>query len=238
MAEGVILTALAAAIAPLIALPLVWLAGLLPYFWHITGGRPLPVHIGWIPFAAAGLSGLMCLAVFVIPGVLGARAGLFSQRLRSSRPPQVPVLQRYYIDVMFLAVGGVLFWELQARGELVSGSLFGQPDVNEALLIAPVVFPGNRGNAVLPSISDVRPVHQRGVADAGGHGGVGDGGGTGGGHRGDGLSSRRPDGVDSAGGRAWRVWGGVLADGQRVGLEVQGLLGLSYRRRSRDGSST
>ena len=140
MAEGVILTVVGAAIAPFIALPTVWLAGLLPYFWHITGGRPLPVHIGWIPFAAAGIAGVMCLAIFVIPGVLGARAGLIIHKLRSSRPPQVPILQRYYIDVMFLAVGGVLFWELQARGELVSGSLFGQPDVNEALLIAPVLF--------------------------------------------------------------------------------------------------
>ena len=41
---------------------------------------------------------------------------------------------------MLLAVAGVLFWELQARGELVSGGLFGQQDVNEALLIAPVLF--------------------------------------------------------------------------------------------------
>ena len=140
MAEGALMTVAAAAIAPFIALPTVWLAGLLPYFWHITGGGPLPVHIGWIPFAAAGVAGAMCLAIFVIPGVLGARAGLIIHKLRASRPPQVPILQRYYIDVMFLAVGGVLFWELQARGELVSGGLFGQRDVNEALLIAPVLF--------------------------------------------------------------------------------------------------
>ena len=140
MAEGVILTVVAAAIAPFIALLVVWLAGLLPYFGHITDGRPLPVHVGWLPFAAAGIAGALCLAIFVIPGVLGARAGLIIHRLRSSRPPQVPILQRYYIDVMFLAVGGVLFWELQARGELVSGSLFGQQDVNEALLVAPVLF--------------------------------------------------------------------------------------------------
>ena len=140
MAEGVILTVVGAAIAPFIALAIVWLAGLLPYFGHITNGKPLPVHIGWLPFAAAGVAGVMCFAIFVIPGVLGARSGLIIHRLRASRPPQVPILQRYYIDVMFLAVGGVLFWELQARGELVSGSLFGQKDVNEALLIAPVLF--------------------------------------------------------------------------------------------------
>ena len=140
MAEGVILTVIGASIAPLIAIPTVWLAGLLPYFWHITNGSPLPVHIGWTPFAAASIAGAMCLAIFVIPGVLGARTGLIIHRLRSSRPPQVPVLQRYYIDVMFLSMAAILFWELQARGELVSGSLFGQPDVNEALLIAPALF--------------------------------------------------------------------------------------------------
>ncbi len=139
-AEGVILTVTGAAIAPFIALPLVWLAGLLPYFGHITNGRPLPAQVGWLPFAAAGAAGALCFAIFVIPGVLGARSGLIIHRLRSSRPPSVPVMQRYYIDALFLVVGGALFWELQARGELVSGSLFGQQDVNEALLIAPALF--------------------------------------------------------------------------------------------------
>ena len=138
--EGVILTGLAAAIAPLIALPLVWMAGLLPYFAHITGGNTLPVYLGWAPFAAAAVAGLLCLSIFVIPGVVGARAGLIIQKLRASRPPPVPLVQQYYIDFMLLAVAGVLYWELQARGELVSGGLFGQQDVNEALLIAPVLF--------------------------------------------------------------------------------------------------
>ena len=52
----------------------------------------------------------------------------------------MPLVQRFYIDIGFLVVGGILFWELQARGELVSGSLFGEQDVNEALLVAPVLF--------------------------------------------------------------------------------------------------
>ena len=140
LAEGAILTVVAAAIAPFLALLVVWLAGMLPYFGHITGGRPLPVHPNWIPFAAAGISGLLCLIIFVVPGVLGARSGLIIHRLRSSRPPSMPLVQRFYIDIGFLLVGGILFWELQARGELVSGSLFGEQDVNEALLVAPVLF--------------------------------------------------------------------------------------------------
>ena len=140
LAEGAILAIVAAAIAPFLALLVVWLAGILPYFEHITAGRPLPVHPNWVPFAAAGIAGLLCLIIFVVPGVLGARAGLISHRLRASRPPSIPVVQRFYIDIGFLVVGGILFWELQARGELVSGSLFGEQDVNEALLIAPVLF--------------------------------------------------------------------------------------------------
>ena len=140
LGEGAILTLVAAAIAPFLALLVVWLAGLLPYFEHITGGRPLPVHPNWIPFAAAGIAGLLCLIIFVVPGVLGARAGLIIHRLRASRPPSMPLMQRFYIDIGFLVVGGILFWELQARGELVSGSLFGEQDVNEALLLAPVLF--------------------------------------------------------------------------------------------------
>ena len=140
LAEGAILTVVATAIAPFVALLVVWLAGLLPYFEHITGGRPLPVYPNWMPFAAAGVAGLLCLVIFVVPGVLGARSGLIIHRLRSSRPPSMPLAQRFYIDVGFLLVGGILFWELQARGELVSGSLFGEQDVNEALLIAPALF--------------------------------------------------------------------------------------------------
>ena len=139
-AEGAVLVLVAAAIAPGPALLLVWLAGLLPHFGHITGGSPLPVHLSWMPFAAAAVSGALCLIVFVVPGVMGARAGLIIHRLRSSRPPPAPLIQRHYIDLLILAVGAVLFWELWARGELVSGSLFGQQDVNEALLIAPVLF--------------------------------------------------------------------------------------------------
>ena len=138
--EGLILTVPAAATAPLIALPLVWLAGMLPYFAHVTGGNTLPVYLSWAPFAAAAVAGLLCLLIFVVPGVVGARAGLNIQKLRASRPPSVPLVQQYYIDFMILAVAGVLYWELHARGELVSGGLFGQQDVNEALLIAPVLF--------------------------------------------------------------------------------------------------
>ncbi len=140
LAEGTVLVLVAAAVAPFLAMLAVWLAGLLPHFEHITGGGTLPARVGWQPFAAAALAGAMCLAIFVIPGALGARAGLASQRASAARPPTEPLIQRLYIDVGLLIIGGALFWELQARGELVTGGLFGERSVNEALLLAPALF--------------------------------------------------------------------------------------------------
>ena len=140
LAEGAMMVVVAALIAPIPAMLAVWLAGLLPYFSDITGGATLPVRLSWTPFAAAGASAVLCLIIFVVPGALGARAGLTDQRIRAARPPAAPFVQRYYLDAMLLVVGGALFWELEARGEIAAGGLFGQGGVNEALLIAPALF--------------------------------------------------------------------------------------------------
>ena len=138
--EGVALIALATVLAPFIAMGAVAAAGILPYFQEITGGGLLPVQLAWEPFAVAAGAGILCLATFVVPGVVGTRIGLVVHRLRSSRPPSVPVFQRYYLDVAVLVIGGLIFWELYSRGHLVAGGLFENVGVNEALLLAPVLF--------------------------------------------------------------------------------------------------
>ena len=69
-----------------------------------------------------------------------AHTGLISHRLRSSRPPLVPMFQRYYLDIGLLIIGALVFWEFRARGELVSEGLLGDSQVNEATLLAPVLF--------------------------------------------------------------------------------------------------
>ena len=138
--EGLVLTAVAAVVAPFLAMGAVAAAGKLPYFRDITGGDFLPVELRWMPFLVAIGAGLLSLAIFVVPGVVGARAGLVIHKLRSSRPLSVPFFQRYYLDVGLLVLGGLVFWELRARGELVSGGLFQDVKVNEALLLAPVLL--------------------------------------------------------------------------------------------------
>ena len=138
--EGVAITLIASAIAPFFAMGGIALAGKLSYFEDITLGKFLPVSIALTPFAVAGGVGLLCLAIYVVPGVVGARTGLIVHKLRSSRPPSVPLFQRYYIDIGLLVIGGLVFWELFARGQIISGGLFGARGVNEALLFAPVLL--------------------------------------------------------------------------------------------------
>lgn len=138
--EGVLMTGVAVVAAPFLAFGIVAAAGKVLYLRAATGGEFLPVEMGPVPFAIAGGAGLLCLAIVVMPGLVGARGALLAHKLRTGRPPTVPFWQRYNLDIGVLVIGGVVFWELQNRGHLISGGLFDRPGVNEPLLFAPILF--------------------------------------------------------------------------------------------------
>ena len=138
--EGLLITLAAVAIAPFLAMGLVTVSGMLPYFTPMTEGRFLPIVPGPLPFLVALGTGALCLAIYVLPGALGVRAGVLSHKLESARPPTMPFFQRYYVDVALLCLGGLTFWELYSRGHVVSGGLFSDIEVNESLLLAPILF--------------------------------------------------------------------------------------------------
>ncbi len=138
--EGATLAVTAAVVAPFLAMAVVSLSGALPYFRDIKETVLLPVDLHWYPFALSAAVGFGCLAMFVVPALIGSRTGLIAHKLRSSRPPSVPLFQRYYVDVGLLIIGGLIFWELRQRGQFVSGGLFEDVQVNEAMLLAPVLF--------------------------------------------------------------------------------------------------
>ena len=138
--EGLAMTAVAVTLGPFLAMGIIAIAGKLPYFSDMTAGAFLPVEFGPAPFVAAAGAGFLCLVILVVPGALAARGGLLGHRLRMSRPPRVLLFHRYYLDLALVALGGLIFWELQSRGHLVSGGLFQDIEVNETMLLAPVLF--------------------------------------------------------------------------------------------------
>ena len=138
--EGLVIIAFAVVISPFLAGALVALIGKSPFLSQLTNGELLSIRLEPTPFLAAIGAGLLCLAILVIPRVIAGRSGVISQRLQSSRPPPIPLFQRYYIDVGLMILGGIIFWELRARGTIVSGGLFDSPSINEAMLFGPILF--------------------------------------------------------------------------------------------------
>lgn len=138
--EGVVLSALAVAVAPFLAMGLVAVAGKLPSFSETTGGSLLQVELTPAPFLGALTAGTLCLVLIIAPGLLGARGGLVAHKTSSSRPPTASFFHRYYLDFGLIVIGGLVYWELQSRGQIASGGLFEDVQVNETLLLSPVLF--------------------------------------------------------------------------------------------------
>ena len=138
--EGIVLVFIAIILAPLIAMAAISLTGKLPYFMDITQGSMIPTQLQWPPFWISAIAGLISLGIYVGPSMLSARVSLITQGLKTSRPPSISFFHRYYIDFLLLVIGSLVFWELNARGQIISGGLFGDVEVNEALLLAPVLM--------------------------------------------------------------------------------------------------
>ena len=138
--EGAAMAAVAVVVGPLLAIVAVSVAGLLPYFSGITGFGLLPLVLTLDVFLLAAGAGLLCLGLFVASAVLGTKGGIVIERVQAARPNALPFFHRYYLDAVVLVFGGMIFWELQSRGQFVSGGLFEDLEVNETLLLAPVAF--------------------------------------------------------------------------------------------------
>ena len=138
--EALALTLVGVALAPVLAMFLVMLAGRLPFFRQLTAGAASPIEFGLLPFILAAGLGFVCFLIFVVPTVVIARANVLLQRLQASRPALSPFFYRYNLDIGLLALGGLVFWELRTRGQFVVGGLFTDVQINETLLFAPVLL--------------------------------------------------------------------------------------------------
>ncbi len=138
--EGLLMVAIAVTATPFLAYGMVAVSGVLPFFHEMNDGSLMPIRFSATPFIISFVVGLLCLVIFVVPNVLSAQGGVLLRRLQTSRPPGLPFLQRYNLDIGILVFGGLIFWELQRRGQFVYTGFFEQTEVNEALLAAPVLF--------------------------------------------------------------------------------------------------
>lgn len=138
--EGIVMVVSALAIGPFIAFGTVAAIGFVPPFRDITGGEFLLVKIEPFAFLVAGAVASLCLVLYVGFGAAGTLSGLLVQRIRAARPATMSFFHRYYLDGGLVGIGGLVFWELQNREQIVSSGLFTELQVNETLLFGPILF--------------------------------------------------------------------------------------------------
>ena len=128
-AGGIGLVIAAMAIGPVLAWALVkfWLAeGIDP----VGLGRTIPVRLTMDMYLMGALGGVLSLIVIAMTGVALARGGLVEFLSARARPPEKPIVQRYYLDVLVLVIVGFLWWQIDQRGgflerDVLSGALEG-----------------------------------------------------------------------------------------------------------------
>ncbi|MXX80541.1 MAG: hypothetical protein F4Y69_05845 [Chloroflexi bacterium] len=138
--EGLLLVALAMGLGPLVAREAIALLGFSPAFEGLTGGARLSVALDGEVYIWAAIGAALSFIALIWPAWRSNRATVVHYARSTSRPEDKPVFQRYYLDLVVVGVGTLLFFQLQESGSLVTEDLFGGLQQDPLLLIAPAVF--------------------------------------------------------------------------------------------------
>ena len=120
LAEGFLLALPAVILGPLLALVVVRVLGGL--FFGLGGGGELstvPVTLtsgAWILGLAGGGLAVVVLTTLTL---VAARQSIVEFLQVGARPPRTPFIHRYYIDLLFLVLIGLLWWQIQSRGSFL-----------------------------------------------------------------------------------------------------------------------
>ena len=139
--EGVLLAVPAVVIGPFLALAVVTLLGRV-FFGLGSSGELTAVPLA-IPTEAflVGLAGGV-LGVVVLTGttLVAARQSIVEFRQTGARPPSVPFVHRYYLDILLLGLIALFWWQIQSRGAFLVRSLGNQGlEIDYSLLLGPLI---------------------------------------------------------------------------------------------------
>ncbi len=138
--EGVLIGAVGAVVGPIIGAFSFSLLGKTGPFHALTGGGLLPIRFSGTVLPLAVAAAALCVVALLVPAVQAAGRGVVRHRQRAARPPRAPFWQRFYLDLVLLVFGGVLYWELKERGSLLTMDVFGGLGVDPLVLITPMLF--------------------------------------------------------------------------------------------------
>jgi hypothetical protein len=93
----------------------------------------IPQESRWLALIAVGLGWL----ALVLPIYPAARRNLLDWQRARARPARLSKAQRLYLDLFLLALGGLLYWQLNQSGSFVMHRLYDTPVADPLLLLGP-----------------------------------------------------------------------------------------------------
>jgi len=138
--EGLLISAIGGAVGPFLGALIFSFLGKTAPFLPLTGGVFLPIRFSGSVFLLATGAAVLCLLAFLVPAFRAARLDVVHQRQYVARPPKAPFWQRFYLDLVMLVFGGVLFWELRERGSLLNLDIFGGLEIDPLMLVTPMLL--------------------------------------------------------------------------------------------------
>jgi putative ABC transport system permease protein len=105
--------------------------------WAKVTGASIPAGIPqesrWLALIAVGLGWL----ALVLPIYPAARRNLLDWQRARARPARLSKVQKRYLDLFLLALGGLLYWQLNQSGSFVVHRLYDTPLADPLLLLGP-----------------------------------------------------------------------------------------------------
>ena len=138
--EAVTIALIATAAGPILAAFVIGLLGFTPAFSDLSGGQWMSVAISPSAYGMSALGGLLSFAALMVPAVQASRIGVVGHRHAVTRPSDAPFYQRYYLDVLLLVIGILLFREMREQGSAITRDVFGAVAVDRLLLAVPALI--------------------------------------------------------------------------------------------------
>ncbi len=142
LGEGLLLGIPAVIIGPFLAMGVVRVLG--KVFFSLGGGAEelsgVPVVVSQGAAVLGLIGGGLAVGVFTFANLAAARHGIVEARQSGARPPTASFLHRYYLDILLLALIGLLWWQIQSRGTFLVQSIGSQQlEIDYSLLVGPVL---------------------------------------------------------------------------------------------------
>ncbi len=135
--EGLLLAVPAVIVGTLLAAPV---AGILGSLFFDVQRDGILIVLSSRAFLLGAAGALLSVIVLTLSTLVAARQGIVEFRQAGARPARAPLLHRYYLDFLLLALIGLIWWQIQSRSSFLLRPVGrGELEIDFTLLLGPVL---------------------------------------------------------------------------------------------------